>query len=75
MQAIEFNAIVRSHFIPLPEPLRLKPGLPVRVVVMYEEPTDSVVDAKKSDAISDLCADPLRVDHFTPLSRDAAHER
>lgn len=75
MQAIEFNSVVKAHFIPLPEPFALKSGLPVRVVVMYEEPADSVAEAKTSDAISALCANPLVVSNFVPFARDEAHER
>lgn len=36
MQAIEFDAVVQAHAIPLPKPVALASGLSVRVVVMYE---------------------------------------
>lgn len=75
MQAIEFDTIVQAHSIPLPAPVVLAPGLPVRVVVMYEEAGVPPARASQGDAISELCANPLVVPGFSPLSRDEAHER
>lgn len=75
MQAIEFDTVVQAHSIPLPAPVALAPGLPVRVVVMYEEAGDQPARAIPGDAISALCANPLVVHDFIPLSRDEAHER
>lgn len=75
MQAIEFEAVVQAHSIPLPIPVMLAPGLSVRVVVMYEETGTLPAGAGQADAISALCANPLVVSDFVPLSRDEAHER
>lgn len=75
MQAIEFDTIVQAHSIPLPAPVALATGLPVRVVVMYEESGVPTVSASQEDAISALCANPILVADFVPLSRDEAHER
>lgn len=75
MQAIEFDAVVQAHSIPLPAPVALAPGMPVRVVVMYEETGVPPAGASQADAISALCANPLVVPDFAPLSRDDAHER
>lgn len=75
MQAIEFKSVVKAHFIPLPEPVVLASGLPVRVVVMYDEPASPAVGIDHADAISALCANPLVVSNFVPLTRDEAHER
>lgn len=75
MQAIEFDAIVQAHSIPLPTPSMLAPGLPVRVVVMYEKAEGAPVRGRHGDAISALCANPLVAPDFVPSSRDEAHER
>lgn len=75
MLAIEFDTVVQAHSIPLPAPVVLAPGQPVRVVVMYEEAGVPSVGAGQGDAISALCANPLVVPDFVPLSRDEAHER
>lgn len=75
MQAIEFDTIVQSHSIPLPAPVSLAPGLPVRVVVMYEEAGVPPVKASQEDAISELCTNPLVVPDFVPFSRNDVHER
>ncbi|MDP2783619.1 MAG: hypothetical protein Q8O38_03345 [Sulfurimicrobium sp.] len=75
MLAIEFDTVVQAHSIPLPARVVLAPGLPVRVVVMYEETGVPPVGASQGDAISALCANPLVVSDFVPLSRDEAHER
>ncbi len=75
MQAIEFDTVVQAHSIPLPTPVALASGLPVRVVVMYEETSVPPIRADQVDAISALCANPLVVSDFAPLSRDEAHER
>lgn len=75
MLAIEFDTVVQAHSIPLPAPVTLAHGLPVRVVVMYEETGIQPVETSQEDAISALCANPLIVPGFVPLSRDEAHER
>lgn len=75
MLAIEFNTVIQAHSIPLPAPVALAHGLPVRVVVMYEETGVPPVEISQGDAISALCANPLIVPGFVPLSRDEAHER
>ena len=75
MQAIEFDTVVQAHSIPLPAPVALAAGLPVRVVVMYEETGVPLVEVSQEDAISALCANPIVVSDFVPLSRDEAHER
>jgi hypothetical protein len=74
MQAIEFDTIVQAHSIPLPAPVVLAAGLPMRVVVMYEEAGVPPVRASQGDAISELYANPLVVPDFAPFSRDEAHE-
>jgi len=38
MQAIEFESIIKNHSIPMPESVMLASGLPVRVVVLFDEP-------------------------------------
>ena len=75
MQAIEFDTVVHAHSIPLPTPVALASGLHVRVVVMYEETGGPLVEVGQLDAISALCANPLVVTDFTPLTRDEVHER
>lgn len=75
MQAIEFDAVVQERSIPLPEPMTLSIGQPVRVVVMYEDVHVQAVPARMDDAISRLAAHPLVTPDFVPLSRDEAHER
>lgn len=75
MQAIEFDTIVQAHSIPLSAPVALAPGLPVRVVVMYEETGVPPVRTSQGDAISELCVNPLVVPDFAHLSRDEVHER
>lgn len=75
MQAIEFDTVVQAHSLPLPAPVVLAPGLPVRVVVMYEESGTPAAGASQGDTISALCANPLVVPDFVPFSRDEAHER
>lgn len=75
MQPIEFDTVIQAHSIPLPSPVMLAPGLPVRVVVMYEEAGVQPAATSQEGAISALCANPLVVPDFVPMSRDEAHER
>ena len=75
MQAIEFDSVVQNASIRLPEPALLAAGMHVRVVVMFEEKSTANTVGHLHDAISTLCANPLVVPDFEPLSRDAAHER
>lgn len=49
MQAIEFNSIIKNQSIPMPESVMLASGLPVRVVVLFNEPDKSSLTT---------CADP-----------------
>lgn len=37
MQAVQFESIIRNHSIPVPESVMLSSGLPVRVVVLFDE--------------------------------------
>lgn len=74
MQAIEFESVVQDQAIALPAPVVLRPGQPVRVVVMFEE-TGAVASPPKDDVISTLCANPLMLPDFMPLSREETHER
>lgn len=41
MQAIEFQSIIKNRSIPMPESVMLTNGLPVRVVVLFDEPEAS----------------------------------
>lgn len=75
MQAIEFDSVVKNAAIPLPEPSLLVSGMPVRVVVMFEGASAANSTGPFHDEISTLCATPLVVTDFKPLSRDEAHER
>jgi hypothetical protein len=75
MLTIEFDTVIQARSIPLPAPVMLAPGQPVRVVVMYEETGSASVRASHDDAISALCANPLVVPDFVPLSRNGVHER
>lgn len=74
-QSIEFDSAVQNAAIPLPDPSLLASGMPVRVVVMFDEKPAVNPTASFHDAISTLCANPLVVADFAPLSRDQAHER
>jgi hypothetical protein len=49
MQAIEFESIIEDHSIPVPESVILKNGLPVRVIVLFDEVKQS---ASKSKAVT-----------------------
>lgn len=75
MQAIEFESIVQDQAIRLPAPGVLSSGQPVRVVVMFEEDAAAVSPPPRQDAIAVLCANPLVIPDFLPLSRDGTHER
>lgn len=75
MHAIEFDSVVQNAAIPLPESALLASGMPVRVVVMFEEKPAANSASPIHDAISVLCANPLVIPDFEPFSRDEAHER
>lgn len=46
MQAIEFKSIVKNHSIPMLESVMLTNGLPVRVVVSFDESETSKLIGK-----------------------------
>jgi hypothetical protein len=54
MQAIEFESIIENRFIPVPESARLTSGLPVRVIVLFDEVKQSASKSKADPEIADF---------------------
>lgn len=52
MQAIEFQSIIKNRSIPMPESVMLTNGLPVRVVVLFDEPEASQLIGKADPEIA-----------------------
>lgn len=74
MQAIEFETVVTSGHIDVPEECRKLNGQKVRVLVLLEEePKEGLV--KKNIFIEKFIKHPLEVDGFTPISRNDIYER
>ncbi len=69
MQAIEFQTQVKNGSIEIPEELKGKLIGPIRVIVLTE---DAV---RKSSAIEELLANPIKIEDFKPLTRDEIYER
>ena len=69
MDTAEFVAEVKNGCIELPESLRVRFHDRIRVRVMRDEAGDS------PSLLDQWLASPIRAPGFTPLTREAVHER
>ncbi len=71
LQAVEFQAFVKNGMIEVPREYRKRLSQRVRVIVLAEE--DRI--AQSATLIDDLLLNPIKIEGFTPLTRDEAHAR
>lgn len=71
LQAVEFQAFVKNGMIEVPREYRKRLSQRVRVIVLAEE--DRI--AQSATLIDDLLLNPIKMEGFTPLTRDEAHAR
>ena len=64
MNAVEFQADIRNGTIEIPVEYRNDVKGTVRVIVLSSE------HKQQPDIIDELFAEPLKVDHFRPLTRE-----
>jgi hypothetical protein len=64
MNAVEFQADIRNGMIEIPPEYRNDVKGIVRVIVLSSEPK------QQADIIDRLLAEPLKADHFRPLTRE-----
>lgn len=69
MYAIEFRTKIRNGTIEIPKKHRNKIKENVRVIIITEENNAEV------DFIERLFNNPIKLEEFTPLSRDEIYER
>lgn len=69
MYAIEFKAVIKDGKIELPEVYRERFKSMVRVIVLEEAQRGA------STLIDELLENPLKIEDFTPLSREESHAR
>jgi hypothetical protein len=80
MYAIEFRAKIKNGVIEVPkdywERLRQEAGdEQVRVILLASEHPETEQGSADVDLIEQLLTTPLHIPGFTPLSREAVHER
>jgi hypothetical protein len=74
MQAIEFETVVKSGHIHVPEECGELNGQKIRVLVLLEEePKEDL--ARKNRLIEKFIKHPLAVEGFMPLPRNDIYER
>jgi hypothetical protein len=74
MNAVEFHTVVEKGSIIIPPELQGRILGPVRVIVLTEDQPEKVPRTGE-DAISRLLANPIRLEHFEPLTRDEIYDR
>jgi len=71
LQAVEFQAFVKNGMIEVPREYRKRLSQRVRVIVLAEEDRT----AQPTTLIDELLLNPIKIEGFTPLTRDEAHAR
>jgi hypothetical protein len=71
LQAVEFQAFVTNGMIEIPREYRKRLNQRVRVIVLTEEDHS----AQLTTLIDELLLNPIKIEGFTPLTRDEAHAR
>ncbi len=74
MQAIEFKTKTKKGVIEIPPELKISPDKEIKVIIIYEDNSTTDKDIRKSDFISELLANPLRISDFKPLHRNEIYE-
>ena len=69
MEAIEFRARVKDGKIEIPRRFKNKIANNVKVIVFSES------SQKYRDIIDDLLNNPIKIDDFSPLTREEIYER
>lgn len=69
MYAVEFQTNVENGHIEIPAEFREQVSGYVRVIVLAEE------QHSQSDFLAQLLANPIKLDQFTPFSREEIYER
>jgi hypothetical protein len=64
MNAVEFQTNIQNGMIEIPVEYRDRVKGPVRVIVL------SIERSQQPDIIDRLLAEPLKADHFRPLTRE-----
>ncbi len=71
LRAVEFQTFVKNGMIEVPREYRKRLSQRVRVIVLAEEDRT----AQSATLIDDLLLNPIKIEGFTPLTRDEAHAR
>jgi len=69
MEAIEFKAKIKDGIIRIPDKFKQKNGNTVKVIIISEKTPE------ESDMIDALLSNPLKLNDFSPLSRDEIYDK
>ena len=69
MYTIEFQTKVENGHIEIPAEFKDQLAGPVRVIVVAED------QHAKANLLDQLLANPIKLDHFEPLTREEIYER
>ena len=69
MEAIEFKTKIKNSTIRIPRKYKLLKGNTVKVIIISEQ------DKEQADIIDNLLRNPIKLDNFSPLTREKIYER
>ena len=69
MEAIEFKTKIKNGTIRIPDKYKQKNGNTVKVIIISEK------SHKESDMIDELLSNPIKINDFSPLSRDEIYDK
>lgn len=75
MRAVEFDADVKNLSVEIPPNFSELESKRVRVIALFEDDTATRPGKTRRSFIDEMTEKPFRIDDFTPLSREEAHER
>ena len=68
MEAIEFKTKIKNGIIRIPDKFKQKNGNTVKVILISEK------SPEQSNLIDDLLSNPVKINDFSPLSRDEIYD-
>lgn len=69
MEAIEFKAKIKNGMIHIPQKYCRKLGKSVKVIILGDSPDI------ESDTVDELLNNPIKMDSFTPFTREEIYDR
>lgn len=75
MNAIEFETIIETQTIQLPNAMAIPFGQKVRIIMLYDAKLEKFLSTSHEDAITQLVHNPMIIQDFSPMTREEIYER